>query len=290
MSFTGRKTMQEHWNECARLVEQLGVPEIIKMVPQRFPEWTAHQQEMMIGETQFADSWVHAGRITYELTHSMAALLVLTSAADISRLPHEAFAIKVPREFLPMEGSWSSSDSWIAVAKRGDGIAIFAIPDSDTTAVSMTHYFDSVSGDDLERSLSAGKEKHRRTTQLTRRLAANTIAYILEHRDCVTARRQGKIGEAPTPVTYEVRPPREIAINKDFRDAAKAAVCATSFIGIRRALQHFVRGHWRNQPVGPNRSERRYTWVKPHRRGDESLGSVVARLERLYISDASETP
>lgn len=38
----------------------------------------------------------------------------------------------------------------------------------------------------------------------------------------------------------------------------------------RRHYSHtfLVSGHWRHQPVGPGRSERRLTWVRPHTKGD----------------------
>ncbi|GAB4001353.1 hypothetical protein GCM10029992_36590 [Glycomyces albus] len=42
--------------------------------------------------------------------------------------------------------------------------------------------------------------------------------------------------------------------------------------GTGRALQHrvIVRGHWRHQPCGPNRSERRSVWIDQHLRGPET--------------------
>lgn len=80
--------------------------------------------------------------------------------------------------------------------------------------------------------------------------------------------------------------PRDIIVDRAFRDAAKDTVAAIqdgSIIGVRRVLAHYVRGHWRNQPIGTGRTERRRTWIHPHRRGDETLGSVVRRIEHLDI-------
>lgn len=281
-----RKSVQDHWDECARAATRLDGREMLGWFRQNYPEWNDRQCLMAAGEVQFGDSWVRAGRITYELTHSLAALFALTSAPDISRLPHEAFAIKVPREFLPMEGSWASPDSWVAVAKRGDEIAIFSIADGNTTATTLTRYIEHVAGDDLENRPAAhhGEEKHHRLMILAGRFAANTIAYVLEHQDCVVPRPQGRSAQGRKP-TYEVRPPREVTIDKEFRAAARAAVSATSLVGVRRAMRHVVRGHWRNQAVGPKRSERRRTWIRPHRRGDEALGSVIARVERIHVTE-----
>lgn len=40
-----------------------------------------------------------------------------------------------------------------------------------------------------------------------------------------------------------------------------------------------VRGHWRHQPYGPDRADRRLLWIKPHWRGPE-MGDIVA--QRTY--------
>jgi len=44
-----------------------------------------------------------------------------------------------------------------------------------------------------------------------------------------------------------------------------------------------VTGHWRNQPVGPGRSERRLTWVRPHVKGPEDAPLVVKERVNAWV-------
>lgn len=280
------KTIQEHWEVCAKFIARYGDQHLMKVNAELHPDWSKDAQALALAEAQFGQTWVETGRITYELSHSLAAMFSLTSCPDIDHLPHHAFAIKVPREFLPLDGAWPSTDSWIAVGERAAMVAILAIPDGDTTPLAAVFFpIPETTGKTLDKehasTLSEKKPTavQRRVNILARRLATNTITYVLTHREqtgCVEAKHVTR-----DQATFIVRPPKDIVIDRAFRDAAKAAVRATDLVGTRRALAHFVRGHWRNQAVGANRAERRRTWIHPHRRGDEALGSVIARTERL---------
>lgn len=282
------KTVQAFWEDAARGIARSGDQHLWERSAELHPDWSEAEHTMMITDIQFGKSWVDAGRITYELTHSLAALFSLTSSPNIDCLPHHAFTIKVPREFLPLKDAKPSPDTWIAVGERAGVVAILTIADADSLPFTLTQLRIPQTGATLEKEPASPQTgeayaDHVRIGILARRFVANTIAYVLSHHDqpgCVEGKQV-----APKQTTFLVRPPRNIVIDRAFRDAARAAVQATSLVGTRRALAHFVRGHWRNQAVGANWSERRRTWIHPHRRGDESLGSVVARTERL-LGDA----
>lgn len=44
-----------------------------------------------------------------------------------------------------------------------------------------------------------------------------------------------------------------------------------------------VSGHWRNQPVGPGRAERRLTWVRPHIKGPDDAPLVVKERVHAWV-------
>lgn len=240
--------------------------------------WEDVDFQTMLLEYQFANKWVSSGRIVYQLTHSMSAMFALTSCPAIDRLPHEAFAIKIPRQFLPMgEVPRPGPDSWVAVGSDGEVVMLMPIADSDTTATAVSFLRPGVDGDQLERHLPC-RAKHQQMALLARRFAANTIAYINNSPANAVTKLSG---ERASINRFEIRQPRDVIITKEFRNAAMSLVSSNSLAGVRRSLAHVVRGHWRNQPVGEGRQERRMTWVRPHRRGDESLGRVVSRIERI---------
>lgn len=48
-------------------------------------------------------------------------------------------------------------------------------------------------------------------------------------------------------------------------------------------VRWMVRGHWRQQPYGPQRSKRRPTWINPHVKGPE--GAPLHTGEKVYLVD-----
>lgn len=116
------------------------------------------------------------------------------------------------------------------------------------------------------------------------RFLANTLAYLNEAqpRSIMAASHNAQ----RRPRIMNMLPPRELVVQRAFRDAAADAVTAIvagSIVGVRRAMKHHVRGHWRNQAVGPAHSQRRRIWILPHERGSQDFGTVVRRVETLDI-------
>lgn len=74
---------------------------------------------------------------------------------------------------------------------------------------------------------------------------------------------------------------REIKLPKELRDAARllgrSGSDPTPWAVQSRLL---VRGHWRNQPYGKGRAERRKQWVSPYWKGPE-VGAVVDKLYKI---------
>lgn len=218
--------------------------------------------------------WWNFGQVVYEVSHSMAACFALTSkpVVDWSRLPHRSFAMKVPGEFV---GGDRTDDAWILVGRTPKGERTLINARVGTFGVGF-----SLKGDADEATVEAWNPEMAAKRVLLLRVAANALAFITEHRECVFAKNE-RPRSGIVPSAFDVRAPRDLIITREFRDAARAAACAQSLTAVRRALAHFVRGHWRNQLVGEGRTERKLTWVRPHKRGDESLGSVVSRIERI---------
>jgi len=48
---------------------------------------------------------------------------------------------------------------------------------------------------------------------------------------------------------------------------------------VRTTHSWFVRGHWRNQPYGSNRSQYKKIWIEPHIKGEGELRNKVYRIE-----------
>lgn len=235
--------------------------------------WNDDDRTSAAVEWLFGEQWVDAGCQIYSLSHSIAAMLSVTKAppVDFSHAPHRAFLISVPSEFLPANSAIERSTRWIGVISSKPN-SIILIPDQDTSS----HVAFADDGKELsEVTIPDTEQAHGLRTAV--RLAANTIAFVSAHRECVTSSPRTAAGN----VTHSISAPRDVVIDRAFRDRAKQLVQSRDFKGAKRALAHMVRGHWRNQACGPHRSERRLQWIRPFIRGDESLGRVIQRINRI---------
>lgn len=257
----------------------------------------AVNQKAARNEILFAETWAKRGAVTYALSHSTAALLAATRAPDVmwSRLPHPTFLVEVPRAFLPAvaaPGSPCPPTVFMAVsALEPFGGMIGTISDIETFSTWTYNARAEIVGEQdmglmgkvnesVPGALPVSDERASEVefvSRLSWRLAANVAAYVTEHRSSV--RQASKMGR--TPLVFDVKPPVNVSVDRAFRDHIAAMVAARDVSSAKRALSHVVRGHWRNQPVGEGRADRRLTWVRPHKRGDESLGAVVSRIARI---------
>lgn len=133
---------------------------------------------------------------------------------------------------------------------------------------------------------------------LTLRFLFNFVLYL---NDLPAAREGGDFGKRvkAAAVRIPARPvttfPRvwlvgqDVKLSKEVRDAARAAtVYAVSTLAGLPVLdvarepwalhaRHLVRGHWKHQPCGPGRTERRRIWLAPYWRGPD-VGIISTRV------------
>ncbi len=112
------------------------------------PHWTERDHRMAAAEIAFGWRWVNCGQIVYSLTHSLAAMFAITSSPplDWSYAPHEAFVLKIPRTFLPLEGTIEPEYSYIYASQE----ETLLVADFDTTATLLVTYPKTVSAQALE--------------------------------------------------------------------------------------------------------------------------------------------
>jgi hypothetical protein len=256
--------------------------------------WTEWTKIAAASAGAFTLRWEKAGRPTYQLDHSIAAMLSVTRSTPIDwdRLPMPAFLITVPRAFCPLFSKLDHPPPivWIAIGRQGDHMW-FGTGSSEMLSSFVIHGPDQAKRivEDLRVDVDPNarvvtKDSEQRGFTIAIRLAANVIAYVTNHREAVRGDASPRTGRGSG--VMRVTAPRDVTVDREFRDAASRLVCASSFAGAKLALSHMVRGHWRNQATGEGRAMRRMTWVRPHRRGEEGLGSVVKRVERLTARHA----
>lgn len=228
-------------------------------------------------EASFACAFGEAGAPTYVLSHSIAAALTATRAPTVAfaHCPYDAFLIEVPSEFLPIPNIPPPlrTKCWIAVLVTPQ-IRAVSLHAEGIRGVSFVEGYgpfgqDASFGEEFVRSSHGSLHFE---TRLAVRLASNTIAYVVAHRASVT-RREG----TPSDVRLlDVGAPHDVRIDREFRMMVRDLVAARTIPRARGVLAHMVRGHWKRAGV-----DKGLIWIAPYRRGDENIGRVVERIDRL---------
>lgn len=224
-------------------------------------------------------AWTKGGCRRYVLSDSVASMLVLTRAAPIdwNIVPVDSFMIDVPWKFFPIATGTGGrpgamrSRTFILVHRSDDLQIIYGEADPagvrpQAAACVGQHDFAEDDMPDVP-------------TRLMARFASNAVNYISAHRECVS-RPAFSINKKASSV-LNVRIPRDVVVDSVMRNRAITLASATSLRDLRGALRHVVRGHWKRQTCGPSGAERKMIWVRPYERGDESLGRVVEKIERI---------
>jgi hypothetical protein len=230
---------------------------------------------------KFAEEFVRNGAPTFVLSHSIAAALTATRAPKLtfSECPYSAFLIEVPSEFLPLPGDLIPRPKcWVSVLST-ETLRAVSIHVKGCAALAQFQACDperSRAFDDFIREEGLGKFSTPRADLfhmlLAVRIASNTTAFITAYKESVTRR----VGTPSDVCLLDVTCPREVHVNRTFRDSVIALVGAKTIPRVRGVLAHLVRGHWRCLP-----SDGKRIWIAPYVRGDANIGRVVERTERL---------
>jgi hypothetical protein len=235
--------------------------------------------------------WVQSGMPRIVLGDSMAALLTATRAPGFNALPYMHFVIEIPRRFLPVDmdapDNWPT---WVHVSRfdHGEGVCSMYV-EAGSSFLSERHprVIASFREDDLlaeDVKATQIKEVGERAKYFTdadlqrvMRLVGNVSAYVSQYRECVT--RRNPVSSVDR--VFDVRAPRDIVIDRDFRDRVASLASSRTMAAARQALRHIVRGHWKMQAHGQKLSERSMKWIAPYLRGREDLGRVIEKTVRL---------
>ncbi len=235
----------------------------------------------------FAEAFVSHGAPTFVLSHSIAAALTATRApqAAFAHCPYSAFLIEVPSEFLPLDGTDQSVKRWISVLMTEDLRAVAIHTKGAASRIHLQGILTDGSDSEINRlfreeglgKLSSNDAKSLLfEMKLAVRLAANVITYVTAYKESV-AHRAGPLSGSSSDVRWlDVGCPREVRVDRAFRDHVKALIASRTIPRSRGVLTHLVRGHWRRKPAVEEQ-----LWIAPYQRGDENIGRVVLRIERL---------
>jgi hypothetical protein len=279
------------------------------------PEVSHRISERELDCLHFSVKWAYLGLPVFQLTHSAAAAFVLTELGNLKmsdlNLPFDCFMIQLPYPNGPLTVGDDSGEkpidaqyvivhkTEIAVAAE-DGEAGDTIRANFHPVVNMTVCSASEEGGQrhilvdkdetlehlLQRTSNTGAPVSRLDLRATNggvRLLASFLLWL--HEQKAGGQWPGKRGlpsRVSRPGTAKVwrwELGKEIKLGEDLRKAARDYGSQAHDNGTAWKLKarFVVRGHWRDQPHGPQRSLRKRIWIEPHWKGDDR-GAVLTRL------------
>lgn len=249
-------------------------------------------------------AWYENGANVFELTDSLVAALLLTSLPgncwpDSIPAPFDAFLIRIPDGFI-RQRDVATQDRWcryIAVTASRGRFTQF----SDTGLPWKGYFFFVTSGLSLDGPcdetsndwcvvpstigpieapyfpLQGELQSHAvGVLALVRRLVVGFCSWLASKPAGGAGPRSGGGSTRSVERPNVIVAGRELKLSRELRDAARdlgAAAQGNPRPGWKLKFKHVVRGHWRNQAVGPHRAEHRMTWIAPYWKGPEGAAA-----------------
>jgi hypothetical protein len=205
--------------------------------------------------------WAHYNFNVFRLTHSLTTSLLLTSLDDeIPRLPFDAFRIDLPNNLVRSRTGLRFIQQIFIHKWEGDEGArlnIDLIYDSGELAF-ITRPLSEL---DMSSASSEWTDEAGTCIHILRGLCS-----FLESKteDVEIHTRARRFTQKPRLNIFEIG--RTVTISPELRKLVASGYSDQIW---RLGHRYIVRGHWRNQPYGPGRAERRKTWIEPHWKGPE---------------------
>jgi hypothetical protein len=223
-------------------------------------------------------AWARHGYNVMDLSASFVAAMLLTDARaiDVSevRMPFGGVLMLLPDGFA--QGAEGASYTKIHATELPGGHLSLCASDGarviDTLIQRDGLTWDSFDG--LPSDVTDAADQ--RSARTIRQVAFCALAYVgavqssMERRDAAPKRRRARVADGATPRLWDVG--RTIQIHPHLVRAARGGAREIAF---RLKYQHIVRGHYREQPHGPRRSERKRIWIAPFWKGPEDVAALV---------------
>lgn len=230
-----------------------------------------------------AGAWAASGYPTLEITHRLAATLMATRTDRVIEenivAPFVGVAIRLPDNLLFLEderGQLSSCTVLSFASYEHEGVPSFsytmmAHATTQVFGTNMPHAgFVSNENFDLKHGEVEAEEVDERSSEMARKLIVGLCLYLSDPSKLgepktankKKAERQRAPGQLPQVSTYVIG--KEIQLDSQViigvREYVKHGHKAPS-------VQYIVRGHWKMQPYGPGRAERKLKQIFPYWRG-----------------------
>lgn len=232
-------------------------------------------------------AWAHAGYNVFDLGNDFVAAMLLTDPRAIDfellRAPFPGILVTIPAGFVAgVEGLpytklhlYYVDGSWGLYATDGVHVLDTHVAEGQTLSWEI---FEGLKGGAIEDVDDAA-------IRSIRQIAFGMLAYVtaveraIEERPAPTPKKRAKDEDRLRPRVYDVG--RVVKIDPILVKYARAGARE---IALQLKHRFIVRGHYRNQPHGPGRRDRKSIWIEPFFKGPEEGAKIVHTYKPMTTS------
>lgn len=231
-------------------------------------------------------AWASAGYNVFELGNDFTAAMLLTDPRaidfDALRLPFPAILVTIPDRFaVGVEGGHYTKihlghvdGAWQIYATDGVRVLDARLAEGKEFSWDAIDRLDRAIGD--ETILEADADVAARRT--IAHVAFGMLAYVTATERALEPRPDAAPPNRRTGAPTTEKRPTTWAVGRTIRIApelVRVARAGTREVALRLKNRWIVRGHYRDQPHGPGRAERRRIWIEPFWKGPEDGAALV---------------
>lgn len=256
----------------------------------------------LLSQIHWACRWASFGLPVFQLTHGLAAALLLTEPppfdAENFKLPFDAFAIVLPQNFIPFLDGDKKSWGECVIVHRSLGYVTKADSETDVLEVDIrsrerniwhrqpveefasVEQANAVLNADDSRQQYPLVEDDFRTIEVTLRLVRNLVAWVEAHGSGEPEGKRSTNGNYARDSKGNVLPTtfvlgREVKLSPELRRVAAEVALGEKHggPGWKLRMRYCVRGHWKMQAHGEGHKERKRIFVAPYWKGPEGAAA-----------------
>lgn len=216
-----------------------------------------------------AYTWAQCGFPRLATSHTYAASLMMTrlppELVPEVCLPWASFSVDIPDKLIGLTDP--APFRFVLISVMNGGLALIVMSEQSVRYC--------VFGKTLGDLLEVAAEKAESDELLAVRFALGMTIAATEHRPTCDAlpRRLGVKTDPRTgaPRTHTFKIVRDVRV--DAREVVRGV--SRGDISAKASVQSLVRGHWKHQPCGAGRSDRKFIHIEPYWRGPEDAPIAV---------------
>lgn len=239
--------------------------------------------------------WAQHGYNVVSLSNDFVAAMLLSDPAGLEltnvRMPFDGVSIQIPDRFASTSGGGHLTNLHVSQLKRvavvKDGEAVLD-PDAEGLLIDIracdgrrwhvtTVALEALVADGMAAlsALPSAMEADCSAQDTVERIVFGFLAYVTNVERPLVRRARGissKQRDSTGPCRSHWEIAREVRIDPRLIQAARAG---SREIAFRLKHRHIVRGHYRNQPHGQGRQDRKRIWIAPFWKGPEDGAQIV---------------